>query len=396
MRKILINEEQERLIMESEMSRINGASLPPFMSRGLESPDNSLKSTGYFLDGSLTKMATARANEVREYFSDDITAYDNSKIAGKLSKLIAKCKKLEEPIKEQLSKICNNVVVEMFGIPENSVEIDCELVGEIPAGEQFHIKPDTDEDYEYDDIESIQASDSESRKRKVINAIAYGAASRMAEQSRREWVNDVFDLNEELPHLYSQIMKINEYLVFNNDVDITDKSHKQGGTVETKLVHEGEIASIHSKGIIFPILLHETIKGVIEILASYGLPDDVNEAKRIVNLSDALENDPWFMRLGPIMWDKVCASLDSVETEDFPYFFKELVMIPSDEFENLMKNVFAGTKSGKARMKEIYGKSKYNNEYDKFAQDLATRRERDVIEDDYFTEEELEEGVYGV
>ena len=396
MRKIIISEEQKRLIMESEMSPVMGASLPSFMSGTLESPENSLKHTGYFLDGTLTRMALKRSEEIRGNFIDDISSYKKDVIFSKLNRLIAKCKKKEEPIRESLSKICAGVVAEMFRIPEDSVKITCEIVNEIPPEESFHIKPETSEDFEYDSIEAIQANDSETKKRKIINAITCGAASRMTEQSRRMWVSDVFDLDEDLPHLYSQIMKINEYLVFNSDIDIKDNDHKQGGTVDVTLTHEDEMPEIHSRGVIFPILLHETIRGVIEILSSYGLPDDAGEAKRIVDVSDVLEDDPWLMRLGPVFWDKICDGIEKITTEDFPYFFKDLVSLPAGEFERLMKNVFAGTKLGKEGIRKLYADSKYNHEYDVFSQDLIARKqERDVIEDDYFSEEELEEGAHG-
>ena len=395
MRKILINEEQERLIMEAEMSRENGASLPAFMLNGLESSDNLLKSTGYFLDGSLTKMAEVRRREIVSNFTDDIDSFDKSAVFSKLGKLISKCKRKEEPNKEALSKICSNVVAEVFGIPADTIKLNCEIVYEIPAGEQFHIKPDTDEEFEYEDVGAIEAEDSETKKRKIVNAICYGAAARFSEQSKKLWLNDVFEIDEDLPHLYSQIMKINDYLVFNSDVDIKDNDHKQGGAVEVKLAREGEAAEIHARGIVFPILLHETMRGVAEIIASYGLPDDMNEARRITNISDAIENDPWNMRIGPVMWDRLCSALDSIESEDFPYFFKGLVTVPAPEFEKIMKNVFAGTRFGKESVKKIFGKSKYDNEYDRFSNDLAVKREKNVIEDDYFTEEELEEGLYG-
>lgn len=394
MRKILINEEQERLIMEAEMSRENGASLPAFMLNGLESSDNLLKSTGYFLDGSLTKMAEARRREIVSNFTDDIDSFGKSAVFSKLGKLISKCKRKEEPNREALSKICSNVVAEVFGIPADTIKLNCEIVDEIPAGEQFHIKPDTDEEFEYEDVGAIEAEDSETKKRKIVNAICYGAAARFSEQSKKLWLNDVFEIDEDLPHLYSQIMKINDYLVFNSDIDIKDNDHKQGGAVEVKLAREGEAAEIHARGIVFPILLHETIRGVAEIIASYGLPDDMGEARRITNISDAIENDPWNMRIGPIMWDRLCSALDSIESEEFPYFFKGLVTVPAPEFEKIMKNVFAGTRFGKESVKKIFNKSKYDNEYDRFSNDLAVKREKNVIEDDYFTEEELEEGLH--
>lgn len=388
MRRIIISEKQERLIRESEELRSAANGLPPFIAGMIEAPDNLLKGTGYFVEGALSKMALARQKEIRDYFSDDIESFPKDKIFNKLSALISKCEKIEEPIRENLAEICHETVVELFRIPENAIKIKCEI-GEIPASELFHIKPDTDEEYEYEDLDDIENSDSEIKRRKIINAISYGAANRISEQSRNLWMGKIFDLNEELPHLYSQIMKINEYLVFNTDFEITDQSHKQGGTVKTMLAHEDEMPEIEARGIIFPILLQETVRGIIDILATYGLPDNEGDARRIVNVSDALENDIWYMRLGPIIWDKVCAAIEGVDTEIFPYFYKELVTAPSDDFKTGMKNIFAGTKAGKNFIKGIYDRSKYNHEYDVFSADLDLKREKNMITDEYISEEEL-------
>lgn len=391
MKRIIISEEQARLINESELQAEKNVTPPSF----LMGENNPLSTTGYFVGNVLDRMAKRRVSEIADFFIDDISSFDKDKVYSKLSRLISVCSKKEEPIRNDLEKICSNAVVEMFGIPADSLKINCELVGDIPPGEQFNIKPDTDENFEYDSIEAMNSSDAEINKRRIINALSYGAANRISEQTKKEWLSDVFNLDEDLPHLYSQIMKINEYLVFNTDIEIEDKSHKQGGTVEVRLSREDELTELSARGITFPILLHEMIRGVAELIASYGLPDDEEEARRITNIADALENDPWNMRFGPAMWDCVCAGIGEIDASDFPFFFKKLVSLNTSEFETTMKEVFAGTKAGREAMNSIYAQSKYENEYDRFTQDLAVKRERNVIEDDYFTEEELEEGVYG-
>ena len=62
-----------------------------------------------------------------------------------------------------------------------------------------------------------------------------------------------------------------------------------------------------------------------------------------------------------------------------------------DYFSSLMKEVFAGTKRGKEDIEQIYSSSRYEDEYDKFTNDLALKRGKDIIDDDCFTEEELEQ-----
>ena len=388
--KAIISEEQARLIVESGLFDAMSPSLPDFFADKPVEATNPFTNTGYFVNGVLNKLAKERQKEILSYFSDDITSYDSDKIFTKLSKLIAKCKKLEEPIKEKLEKICSNTVVKIFSIPNDAIKLSCYLVPEISATKSFHIKPDTDEEYEYNAVSDMETYDAETNKRRIINAISYGAAKNIADQSKQLWVNEIFDLDEELPHIYSQIMKINDYLVFNTNIKIEDKSHKQGGFSEVHLSHEDEISSIEATGIIFPILLQEAIRGVIDILSTYGLPDDADSAKRIVNIADALENDPWNMRFGPPMWNRIVSSIPKFQTENFAYFYKTLVELPSEEFSKIMKEVFAGTKSGKMAMENIYNEAKYNDEYSQFTNDLALRRGKDIIDDDCFTEEELE------
>lgn len=389
--KAIISEKQAKYIAESELVNALTPDLPDFFTDAPVKSINPFTNTGYFVGGVLNKLAKERQREVIEYFSDDITKYSTDKIYNKLGKLIAKCKKLEEPIKERLEKICLNTVVKVFAIPQDSLEISCNLVTDISLTKSFHIKPDTDEDYEYDTVGDIEQYDADSNKRRIINAISYGAAKCIAEQSKSLWINEIFELNEELPHLYSQITKINDYLVFNNNIQITDKSHKQGGFVEVRLSHEDELSSISATGVIFPILLQETVRGVVDMISTYGLPDDTESAKRVVNIADALENDPWNMRFGPAMWNRIVSSVPKFQSENFPYFYKALVELPVEEFSVLMKEVFAGTKSGKKEIENLYNRSRYEDEYNKFTNDLALKRGKDIIDDDCFTEEELEQ-----
>lgn len=388
--KIVISESQAKYIAESELLNALTPDLPAFYNDKPMQAVNPFINTGYFVGRVLNKFAKERQKEVLSYFTDDITKYKTDEIYNKLGKLVARCKKLEEPVKEQLEKFCINTVVKLFAIPQDSLELTCNLVPEISSTKSFHIKPDTDEEHEYDTVGDIEQYDAETNKRRIINAISCGAAKCIAEQSKSLWINEIFDLNEELPHLYSQIMKINDYLIFNNNINIDDDSHKQGGFVEVKLSHEDEISSINATGVIFPILLQETIRGVVDMLSTYGLPDDVDSAKRVTNIADALENDPWNMRLGPAMWNRILSSVPKFQTENFPYFYKSLVELPSDKFSSLMKEVFAGTKRGKEDIEQIYNSSRYEDEYDKFTNDLALKRGKDIIDDDCFTEEELE------
>ena len=387
--KVILSENQIRRIVESGVLDSVSPALPDFIAEKPLQETNPLALTGYFINGALNRFASEHQREILSNFSDNIDSFEKDEVFSKLGKLINKCRKLEEPIKESLEKICLNTAVKLFAIPSESVIITCKLE-EISKTKTFHVKPDTDEAIEYESVEAIDGNDAEINKRRIINALCCGAAQNIAEEGKKMWLPEIFELDEELPHLYSEIMKINEYLIFNTNIKITDKNHKQGGAVELKLSHEDQVSTIEATGIIFPILFQETVRGIIDMIATYGLPDDANAAKRITNIADALETDPWNMRFGPVMWNKVVNCIPKFNTENFPHFFKSLVELNTGDFKNLMREVFAGTKKGKNEIEEIYNSSKYDSEYEKFTDDLAVKQGRDIITDEYFTEEELE------
>ena len=52
---------------------------------------------------------------------------------------------------------------------------------------------------------------------------------------------------------------------------------------------------------IFPILLTESIRGILELSASFGLPDEQDLSNQVMKIADSLEYEPWDMRLGPFI-----------------------------------------------------------------------------------------------
>lgn len=386
MRKIILTEEQLQALRDAVKQP---RPMPDFIMSDVENKRTPLGDCRYVYGNFLAKGLEKRYDEILGYFNDDISQRSNDEVYTKLAKLINKCEKKEEPIKSNLESACYNRIMELFGIPDGAVNLECSL-SEIPQGARLHIKPDTDE-AEYDSISDIESSDLEVLKRKIANLITYGCAYRLSEKVMNEMLGDIFAEDEELPHLYSRIMKINDYLVFVSNVRIEDEDHKQGGTVEVNLAREGEIPTIKATGILLPILVLETISGLLELITTNGLPDDQERARRILNVSDALENEPWIMRLGQAFWDPI-SETTNVQPEEVPYLIAELVTMSDSDpeaFLSMINEFTAGTRAGREQMRSIYNKAKYNMEYGRFETDMAVKRKENMITDSYFTEEEL-------
>lgn len=381
MKRIFISEEQKNIISEA----LNRESSMPF---SLTVPE-SFKSEAFPIDGFLDSILAKRYEELKSCFSDDITSFKREDIVSKLSKLSRKCIEKERNIRPQLEKICLETVMQIFNLPDEGVEIDCNLCDEISPKMNFHIHPDTDAGFVHDSIQSMQDEKAEIEKRRIINMLVAGGANALYEKARKCYIDAIFELDEELPHLYSKIMKINDYLVFTEDVKIEDEKHYQGSYVNVVLGDENKTTKIECKAMIFPLLLEDTIKGILELIASHGLPDSFELAERVLDAADVLENDPWNVRLGTVLWKSVCG--DNVT--NIPEYFLRIIEMPCPDFFATVKEVFAGTKKGK----EITGKLVNDIAYGDGYSDFQTRiqdKQKAIIADGYFTEEELDEAAY--
>lgn len=387
MRKIIITEEQE---IGLKGALLKARPFPDFIRNAVAENGTPFSGCKCIYGDFLNRALERRYNEILGYFNDDISSHSNDEVFTRLSSLFNKCMKKEAPIKENLQNICYNRVMEKFGIPDGAVNIECSL-SEIPQGTRLHIKPDTDE-AEYDSVEAIETNGIEVDRRKIMNLITYGCSYRIAEEIMSDILHDIFSLDEELPHLYSKIMKINDYLVFVSDVKIEDNSHKQGGTVEVRLPKEGELPTVKATGMILPILVQQTVSGLIDLIATNGLPDSEDNARRVVNVSDAIENEPWIMRLGQSFWDPISGET-SISVDMVPHIMLSLSCMDSENFMSLIKEMTAGTKRWKEWISDIFSQAKYNKEYYDFETDLAAKRKENMITDSYFTEEELMEGL---
>lgn len=389
MKNVTLTEQQNKVISEALGKRLQ---LPSYLLSGItnrQTPLSNCKAAQNYQ--TLLDLAAKRYAEIKSNFTDDITEYPIEKVYAKLSTLSNMCINKEKIIKKQLEEICVNGIIEYFNVPEDGVDISCELVNEIPSRTQFHITPDTDEDFRYEDYESMENEDADTQKRLMLNTLIVGGAMRVSWEILRKNFEKIFDLDEELPHVYSEIMKINEYLVFSQNVNISDNNHKQGGYVEVTLGNDITDTKIEARAVICPILLLELVRGCMELWISNGLPDDIDTAKSVINKADALENDPWYMRFGPIIWDRLF-NLRKRELKHLPSFLTIVSTLPNDTFVSLFQEIVSNTKKGEDLAEKLYKEAEYDDEYSNFEYDIKQKQsERGIIEDDYFSDDEIAE-----
>jgi len=172
---------------------------------------------------------------------------------------------------------------------------------------------------------------------------------------------------------YGAVMAINDYFYWTLPPQIAQQMASQGmnmgGSVEWEMEEneedgeEGEMEQnpklvIKAKGIMFPIVVHELIKGYYGMLQSYHLPEDPEQSEKIKSTTDVLENEMWDIIVGSLLWERMLSSYPMSAFEDNAKeiqseLFVEYTKLIKPEFEKLNKLLHSYNESDRAKAQQI-------------------------------------------
>lgn len=333
-----------------------------------------------------SKITLERFQQVKDdvLSIEDLADYSVQGLSEAVNQMMLECQEIENANKEALEKLCFNIVVDLFAIPEDIINFSCTLTDSIsPKSIRANVKP-VSTDMTFIDINHMNTLSDEVYKRRLIDALITGAAMNYS-KIKKEYIGDLYEMNPKLPKLYRDIIKIMNYLMFvKNDIGISDEDKKQIGVVNVLIGNRTKRTEINAEGVIFPVLLMESIKGMMEAFAAHGLPKNKKEASYVMSKADFLAAEPWDMRMGPILWDCFEEAMQEKDTKMVPNIFVEIVSLPIDEFNNLMKEIFAKTKKSKKVFELVKQEIEERIEYSDFQDRMQTRSmESNVINDEF-------------
>lgn len=392
MKTMYINESMAKLLKES----ILADAFPSDIMQALENGKTSFGNNPQFRLGNefIRKAAMSQFESAKSALEKlgQIDSVDAETVEEAFNKIVVKCQKIEAKNRDALEKIAANYAVDLFSIPDNTVKIETKLVGRVEGGDEVSpVEPfDGDVDFELADINDFDSVSSDVYKRQILNALNMGAGMRMSENIRG-YLEDLYDVDSRLPQLYREAIALNNYMIFNSeDLGITDKTRNQIGLVEVKYGARDEMVTVKAQGVIFPVLLCELIRGLMELFASHGLPKDYSRAKYILSKSDFLKAEPWLMRVGPYMWNVFTEYFEDSDTSDMPYIYQILAKLKPEVFFNVISEMFAKTNKGKMYAKKLIDKALHNKEKMAFVDKMATHQtKKSVITDEYMRPEEF-------
>jgi hypothetical protein len=314
------------------------------------------------------KALGERFNEVCKRYKRafDVDSIDNQSVMMEMMPMVYETIALESKHKKKLEDLAIKMIREEYNMGEEAVEIVAELTPNINIeGTKKNAKPMPVEGMEFESHDDMVNATDEVYKRRFLNAMTQGAAKKCNHMFHM--VDDeLTDMDPRLPNKYNKMMSAADYMYY-----VIPKMENQvnGGVVRVEFpTAENPKAKIHAQAMVFPVLIHEIVKGVMELLSAHGLPKDKSMANYVINKADFLAAEPWDMRLGPAVWGKFT---DKIPADDFGlkhHVYSEIASLPAKEFHNQMREIMAGTKRGQKVIDEILHGVKRGLQEDEFNQ----------------------------
>jgi hypothetical protein len=298
-----------------------------------------------------------------------------------LMRLFNEVSRFESTRKEELENLAEELVSSELVDPKYAefIKFDPKLVGMGDAGsENFQSEPEefSSEDIELafedpeeeleDFVDAFEHFDYLVAKRRFMNAIIQGAAKKghyMFELIRER----LEEMEPGITDKYGALMAMNDYLYWMLPPEAVEQmaaaGQNMGGSEEIEMEKddEGEETGnyvIRAKAVMFPILVHELIKGYYDILGAGSIPEDPILGQMVVAKADTLTGEIFDIIIGTYLWEKLLESYpEKVLIENMKIvqslIFREFSKLPKNRFTSLAQRINKGDESAYRDMEKI-------------------------------------------
>jgi len=288
-----------------------------------------------------------------------------------LQQAVQDVKSIENENEEYLENLAVDLVKKEMSLPDEAFQFDVELLSGMGQIDTSKMRPSSEEPDEEDimkmfgnqdaddmedDIEAFMDAmdkfDMEKAKRRFINSLIQGASKKghyMFNLVREE----LDRLDPRLLNLYGVLMSIADLMYWIIPDQMTQMMAGAGEGVQgsEEVDDTTDPPTIKAKGLFFPVLIHELIKGVYEVLGTQGLPDDPKAAEMVMGSQDTLPYEIWDLRLGPVIWERFTAAYPEDLYEDDMreiqnYLFSRFSALSTEEFFEVAREIIGDSVKG--------------------------------------------------
>jgi len=280
--------------------------------------------------------------------------FDMRTLFSVVMQAVQKIQRIESEHIEELQDLAVRLVMKEMNIPKGSIQFDAKIkkMGEVRLDDMNKQMQEEEEELVLSAEEHLE-KDQEEQKRRFINGLIQGAANKghyMFHMVEEELNN----IDEELLDLYGAMITANDlnYWVWSDEM-ISQAGEDESAAGKVKIDMSTEPPTIRVEAINFPTLVHECVKGVMEYLSLYGLPQDAKKRKDILAKTDFLDSEMWDLRFGPQLWDRFVGAIDFDEFEIKEMLYAHLVEMPAAEFNKFMHDLMDKNDAGKKKLKDL-------------------------------------------
>jgi len=277
-----------------------------------------------------------------ESLRDTLGTKDLRQVMQRSTELVPEIIEAENGYRDHLELLAADIVTKAYPIIDYAnIKIDAKIVtmGDLKIPE------------ESDEVPVAQTPpEAQQAKRRIINGITQGASIRgsFAFLLFRDYL-DAFD--EELVAKYNEILKLS-FGIYDDEnaiamllAMIAQQQNSAGGSSEMVYDEDEEQFVIKARAICFPMLVHEIVKGLYEIVGTEGFGADKEKNQAIVNTVDKLSNEPNDLRFGKFIYDAISDLYNDGNVNDprvRELLFTEIYKLSEEEFIPFIENAVNG------------------------------------------------------
>jgi hypothetical protein len=323
------------LLSKDKQYNINtGLGYEPILPKGVETTQE------------IASSAYQRAMEMlRKYIPANRIPKTNAQFSGLIMGMmqtLGKIKEIENPRREYLEMLAVQTVLELpeFSAAKDAIErgdlrIDATLLKGMIEPRVEHEEEVEEEVQEIEESPSFSEKmervlvdvEQEKYKRRMQNIMAQGAAANymyLFELSRIE----LNEIDPQLSTMYGFIQSVGDMAMWVVP-DMSGGGPMKAG--EEEVEEEDGVGVIKARAIIYPLLIHEIIKGLIVYINSHGLSQFADIRDVVQGEIDTPENEIYDLMLGPIYWKKLKDAVGPENQKHLMHVWGKITSLPAWE-----------------------------------------------------------------
>ena len=208
-------------------------------------------------------------------------------------------------------------------------------------------EPEEAEQVELNVAQIAQELDMEKEKRRFINMMTQGAA--LNKNHAYELIRDRLDeINPQLANAYAVAMSVGEWLywVFPDEQlkAMMGSGEGAGGKARFEVDEDG-VPHVYAEAIIFPVLVQEIVKGIMDALAYFARQkegQDPETQQHVINQVDTMGNEVWDIMMGPAVWRQLLRMIGQENQDLMRFIYTEIASKPAAEFSRIKNGLLRG------------------------------------------------------